>query len=101
MWGTGAKTPDRALRGKDMADREEVVSSKQINRLRCLPGWYAAIEIQREISRLANRPRPGTGTKNPVGVAAHDGVQKGSVQQSKPHAFYLPQASNATSETRA
>ena len=81
-----------------MADREEVVFSREFNALLRLTGYKAHIEIPRDFSRLANPSGHLPATKNPASVAALDGVRMGLAQHSRPQAFYRLPCPVATSE---
>lgn len=83
---------------KKMADREEGRRAFFFNNLDGLTPSGVVIEIQRDFPRLANGQSRRSDTKNPAGVAARGGVQKGLVQHSRPTASYRPGSSIATSE---
>ena len=81
-----------------MADREEARRAFFFNSLDRLTRPGAVIEIQRDFPRLANGQSWKSNTKNPAGVAARGGVQKGLVQHSRPKESYRAASSIATSE---
>ena len=81
-----------------MADREEAQRAFFFNSLDGLTHPRVVIEIQRDFPRLANGQSRRSDTKNPAGVAARGGVQKGLVQHSRPAASYRAASSVATSE---
>lgn len=81
-----------------VADREEGRWAFFFNSLDGLTRLGAVIEIQRDFPRLANGQSRRLGTKNPAGVAARGGVQKGLVQHSRPTASYRAASFAATSE---
>ena len=83
-----------------MADREEVVSSREYNTLTRLTGCKGHIEIPRDFSRLANPSGRLSDTKNPASVAALGGVRMGLAQHSRPQGFYPLPYPAATSEVR-
>lgn len=81
-----------------VADREEVVSSREFKALPRLTGCKAPIEIPRDFSRLANPSGRLPVTKNPASVAALGGVRMGLAQHSRPQGFYPLLCPTATSE---
>lgn len=81
-----------------VADREEGRRGFFFNNLDGLTHSGAVIEIQRDFPHLANGQRRRSDTKNPAGVAARGGVQKGLVQLSRPTGSYRAASSIATSE---
>ena len=83
-----------------VADREEVVSSREFNTLPRLTGCKAHIEIPRDFSRLANPSGRLSATKNPASVAALGGVRMGLAKHSRPQAFYPLPCPVAASEVR-
>ena len=84
-----------------MADREEVISSREFNILTRLTGHRAHIEIPRDFSHLANPLGRLSDTKNPASVAALGGVRMGLAQHSRPQASYPLPYPVATSEVRS
>ena len=81
-----------------MADREGDQRAFFFNNLGGLTRSGAFIEIQRDFPRLANGQSRRSDTKNPAGVAARGGVQKGLVHHSRPTASYRAASYIATSE---
>ena len=84
-----------------VADREEVVSSREFKALTRLTGCKAHIEIPRDFFRLANPSGRRSDTKNPASVAALGGVRMGLAQHSRPQASYPLPYPVATSEVRS
>lgn len=83
-----------------MADREEVVSSREFKALSRLTGCEAHIEILGDFSRLANPSRRLPDKKDPASVAALGGVPMGLAQHLRPQGFYPLPCPAATSEVR-
>lgn len=92
------RSPDINALKRIVADREEGRQAFLFNNLGRLTRLKAVIEIQRDFRRLANGQGWKSDTKNPAGVAARGGVQKGLGQHSKPPVSYRAASSVAMSE---
>ena len=57
-----------------MADREEVLSFKEIKQLACLTAPRGAFDFKRLFTQLSNQRGGVSAMKNPASVAALDGV---------------------------
>ena len=81
-----------------MADREEVLSFKEIKQLACLTGPIGAFDFKRLFTQLSNQRGGVSAMKNPASVAALDGVHNNLRQGTSKVPFYDVQADIATAE---
>ena len=80
-----------------VADREEVLSFKEIKQLACLTAPMGASDFKRLFTLLSNQRGGVSATKNPASVAALDGVHNNLRQGTSKVPFYglLPHAATA------
>lgn len=81
-----------------VADREEVLSFKEINQLACLTAPIGAFDFKRLFTQLSNERGGVSAMKNPASVAALDGVHNNLRQGTSKVPFYDAQARTATAE---
>ena len=81
-----------------MADREEVLSFKEIKQLDCLTAPTGGFDFKRLFTLLSNQRGGVSATKNPASVAALDGVHNNLRQGTSKVPFYGVQARTATAE---
>lgn len=83
---------------RDVADREEVLSFKEIKQLACLTALIWAFDFKRLLTQLSNQRGGVSAMKNPASVAALDGVHNNLRQGTSKVPFYAAQAWTATAE---